>query len=113
MEKAKEGSLYRVVELGGRSFELRYGYYADYERESAYGEPIPIYPDLESVPVYTREGERIVTQMQALCEHGDSSFPDGFCSDCSHFQPKEELFGICGCKANRASPQSVSTEDTV
>ena len=32
MEKAKEGSLYRVVELGGRSFELRYGYYADVPR---------------------------------------------------------------------------------
>lgn len=117
MKKANEGDLYKVVELGGRTFELRYGYYADYERDSKYGEPIPIYPNLHSEPQHTDAGYRIVTQMQALCDLGKSRFEDGCCADCSYFQPIVELFGICGCEAhrrrNRPDAQSAPTEDTL
>lgn len=94
LRKAKDGELYKVISLGGKEFEIRYGYYEDYERES--GEPIPIYPDFIKNPCKTDDGRPFVTQMQAICEYGTSSFEDGFCVDCKHFVEGEELIGICG-----------------
>ena len=94
MNKAKDGELYKTISLGGKKFEIRYGYYEDYERES--GEPIPIYPDFLKNPCQTDDGRPFVTQMQSLCEHGTSSFKDGFCVDCKHFIEGEDLIGICG-----------------
>ena len=32
MEKIKEGDLYKIIELFGRSFEIKYGYYEEYEK---------------------------------------------------------------------------------
>ena len=117
MKKANEGDLYKVVELGGRVFELRYGYYADYERDSAFGDPIPIYPNLQNEHVHTDEGFRIVTQMQTVCQVGRSRFKDGLCVDCLYFHPGEDLFGICSCETNRQKRKHpthiASTEDSV
>ena len=62
-----EGELYKEVTVGGRPFRLVYGYYEDFERESPFNEPIPIYPDLLNNPVYTAQGIPIVTAMQYIC----------------------------------------------
>ena len=98
MRKPSDGDLYKKIFVFGREFEIRYGYYEDFERESAFGEPTPIYPCFSIDPEYTDEGYPFVTQMQSLCEHGDSRFPDGCCVDCSHFCHGEDLIGVCKCK---------------
>lgn len=100
----KNGDLYKVVTIHGVSFELRYGYYEEFER--GVGEPIPIYPDFKRSPQYTDDGYPFVTQMQELCEYGESNFEDGCCVDCSHFSGSEELFGICTYYKNRKDPSS-------
>ncbi|MBO5286801.1 MAG: hypothetical protein J6B34_01610 [Clostridia bacterium] len=99
--KIKEGDLYKVVELFGRSFELRYGYYEEYERDRT--EPIPIYPDLKKHPVYTKDGIPFVTQMQELCEYGKSKFKEGCCVDCEFYKDGAELIGLCTNKNNKKS----------
>lgn len=96
-DQIKEGDLYRRVTVFGRSFDLYYGYYEDYERESAYSEPIPIYPDFTKNPVYTDSGQPIVTEMQPSCLHYDGSPTEAICFRCRHFQGSEELFGLCRC----------------
>ena len=45
MREIRDGDLYKTVTVHGKTFELRYGYYEEYERESLFSEPIPIYPD--------------------------------------------------------------------
>lgn len=99
MNKVKDGDLYKIINIFGRTFELRYGYYEEYERDK--GEPIPIYPDFKTNPVYTNEGFPFVTQMQEICEHGESAFSEGCCVDCRHFKFGEELIGICTNKRNK------------
>ena len=99
MNRKKDGDLYKIVTLHGVSFELRYGYYEEFERKG--GEPIPIYPDFRRAPRYTSDGHPFVTQMQELCEHGESRFADGCCADCRHYRDGEELIGICTCPENR------------
>ena len=99
MSNVKEGELYKTVEIYGHRIELLYGYYEDYERNR--GEPIPIYPDLKSSPIYTSEGFPIVTQMQDLCVHSQCRFQDGCCGECDHFRQCVELFGVCANPKNQ------------
>lgn len=93
MHKAKEGDLYKIIKLYGRTFELRYGYYEEYEKGRV--EPVPIYPNFQELPEYTEDGFPFVTQMQSLCPHGESRFKDGCCVDCRHYSHGEDLLGIC------------------
>ena len=99
MNKIKDGDLYKIIDVFGRSFEIRYGYYEDYERSR--GDPEPIYPDLKKQPEYTYDGYLIVTQMQEICEHGESRFCDGCCVDCSFYRHANDLLGICTCEHNK------------
>ena len=99
MNEKKDGDIYKVVTVHGESFELRYGYYEEFER--GVSEPIPIYPDFKHSPRYTKEGYPFVTQMQELCEYGESSFVDGCCADCRAFSNGDELIGICTHPKNR------------
>ena len=99
MNKIRDGDLYKIVELYGRRFELRYGYYEEFERES--GEPVPILPNFKDAPVYTEDGFPFVTQMQELCEHGESQFKEGCCADCRYYRDGEDLIGVCDCPENR------------
>lgn len=91
----QEGDLYRQVNISGRIFRIFYGYYEDFER--AWHDPMPVYLDFLRDPVYTKEGQPIVTGMQDICcsyngsENGDS------CITCDHFSPQEDLFGLCTC----------------
>lgn len=106
MERIKEGDLYKTVIFQGKIFTLFYGYYEPYERNHT--EPIPIYPDFIKKPLYNDEGYPIVTQMQMLCEYGNSKFSDGFCADCRYFQKGTDLFGLCLCQNNKKSIESDS-----
>lgn len=99
MNKIRDGDLYKVVKLHGKTFEIRYGYYEDFEKAS--GEPIPIFPDFQREPEYTKEGYPFVTQMQELCLYGKSKFKEGFCADCEYFSQGDELIGICTNKKTR------------
>ena len=40
MHKIRDGDIYKIIELHGSTFELRYGYYEEYERGRE--EPVPI-----------------------------------------------------------------------
>ena len=95
MKQVQDGDLYKAVSVFDKDFEIRYGYYEEFERESSFGEPVPIYPDFEAAPVYTDEGLPFVTQMQVLCSLGDSAFSDGCCVDCSYFLHGDDLIGVC------------------
>ena len=92
---AEEGALYKSVTVYGRTFDLYYGYYEEYERNSVYNEPVPIYPDLAAFPVYSDDGYRLVTEMQAACDRYTGNAEESICYGCAHFERGEELFGRC------------------
>lgn len=97
--KPKEGDLYKVVNVFGKTFELYYGYYEESDRYSKFSEPIEIYPDFLKFPLYTDDGEPFVTAMQSTCEHYVKlKDANDKCYDCLHFKQGEELFGVCVCK---------------
>ena len=98
----KEGDLYKVITVFGHTFELRYGYYDDRDRQSSICEPAVIYPDFLESPLYTEEGEPLVTMMQDACEMYEGrclQTPDTTCSECKHFSRGEEWFGLCKCSS--------------
>ena len=96
----KEGELYKIITTFGKTFELRYGYYEECDRQSPLCRPIVIYPDFQREPVYTDEGTPFVTMMQDACEcySGEAKrTADTTCAECECFQRGEEWFGICTC----------------
>ena len=120
MKNIREGDVYKVIELHGKSFELRYGFYEDFERESEYSEPIPIYPNFLKDPIYTDSGYPFATQMQDACEWLNSKVKfDACCADCRYFCDGEDLIGTCKCESRRkTSPtdqnvNKILSEDTV
>ncbi len=94
----QEGDLYKVVECQGKTFEIRYGYYEEIDRQY---EPVAIYPDFLQEPMYTGDGIPFATQMQDVCPHYSGSEPDDCCGGCDHFQKDTDLFGLCTCKLRR------------
>ena len=123
MKKPIEGELFKRLTLHGKTFELRYGYYEEFERESEFGEPIPIYPDFIKSPMYTDEGYPFVTQMQEACEWSENrKMPDACCADCTYFRHEDELIGLCDCEKRRRAvspsiienqPHLLRSEDTL
>ena len=100
----KEGDIYKVVETFGKTFELRYGFYDERDRQSPLCEPAIIYPDFIREPLFAENGEPFVTVMQDACEHYDGNIeqtPDSTCAECKHFKQGKEWFGICTCPKNR------------
>lgn len=100
----KEGDLYGVVTTFGKSFELRYGYYEECDRQNPLCEPIPIYPDFLRTPLYTEDGKPFVTMMQDACKSfkGETKQTlDSTCAECGYFKKGEELFGVCTCSKNK------------
>ena len=111
-EIKKEGELYKKLEIFGRFFELRYGYYEQKDRENPMVNPIPIYPDFLSLPEYTEDGRPFVTKMQdaCLCYRGEvTRFAE--CGDCEHYSHGEELIGVCENRLNRREMTSVRLGD--
>ena len=102
MKEIRDGDLYKSVTVHGKTFELRYGFYEEYEKSSRYPEPIPIYPDFLREPIYTDEGYPFVTGMQEPCALAECDIKeDAFCAFCKHYAHEDELIGICLCEANR------------
>lgn len=100
----KEGDIYKTIRIDEYVFELKYGYYEDFERDM--GEPVVIYPDL-SDPLYAKEGFMIVTAVQESCEFYEVSFDktkDGYCVDCIHYSAPDDDIGICKCNKKRKTP---------
>ena len=100
----KDGELYRVVTTFGKTFELRYGYYDEKDRQSPLCVPVVIYPDFVKEPLCTDSGKPFVTMIQDACESysGDTRrTPDTTCAECKHFERGEEWFGICNCPRNK------------
>lgn len=102
----KENDVYKVIEIHGKRFEIRYGYYEDIDREY---EPVPIYPDFIKEPIYSDDGAPFAVAWQDVCEHykakREERTVDDTCSDCIHYEKCEELLGICTCSARRSNPQ--------
>ncbi len=96
----KEGDLFKIIELHGRAFEIRYGYYEEIDRQF---EPMEIYPDFIKNPVYTNDDFPFVTLMQSPCDHyikkGKDSERD--CSTCKYMERGDELIAVCRCPKNR------------
>jgi hypothetical protein len=95
MSGAKEGELYSVVNVFGKTFKIYYGYYEEYERKSKYNDPVPIYPDLKKNPEYDADGYGLVTEMQVSCEKYCGPLGTDNCGSCAHFEKGEKLFGLC------------------
>lgn len=109
----KEGDLYKEVTVGGNTFKIFYGYYEEFERESPFNDPMPIYPDFIKEPHYTAEGIPLVTAMQNICKfYNGKNDEDSCCADCVFFQKSEELFGLCNCpRKKRESKERTVSEN--
>lgn len=103
----QEGTLYKIVNVRGHTFELYYGYYDEKERNNPMIEPMPIYPDFLREPQYASDGCAFVTQMQDICHHyigEDGRLEDRCCAECEYYSHGDELLGICTCPHRRKSP---------
>lgn len=94
----KEGDLYKIIELQGRVFEIRYGFYEECDRHSQYAEPMEIYPDFIKEPVFTDEGIPLVTAFQSPCKYFRGELNENStCEECASYRQGEELIGLCTC----------------
>ena len=100
----REGELYKVVVTFGKTFELRYGFYEERDRQSPLCAPAVIYPDFIRAPLFTENGEPFATMMQDACVHYKGSTKrtqDSTCAECKYFMQGEEWFGVCTCEKRR------------
>lgn len=100
----KEGDLYKVIKIGDHRFELRFGYYEEFERIR--GEPVVIYPNLADRQLFDNDGKRIVTAVQEPCSYYKAqgrNTGDGCCCDCFHYRFGDDI-GVCDCAANDIKP---------
>ena len=95
-----EGDLYKVINLHGATFEIRYGYYEEIDRQN---DPIEIYPDFLKSPAYTNDGFPFVTHMQEPCKYykKKGTDKDRDCSTCVYMEYGDELIAVCRCKKNQ------------
>lgn len=101
-EVPREGDLYKIIELQGRIFEIRYGFYEESDRYSQYAEPMEIYPDFIKEPQYTDEGIPFVTAFQSPCDYFRGTLNENStCEECGSYRHGEELIGLCHCPLKR------------
>lgn len=103
----KEGDLFKIITCHGKTFEIRYGFYEERDRQGRFAEPMAIYPDFMKQPRYTDSGAPFVTAIQNPCEYFDGyQDENSTCEECRYYQHCEELLGICICPENKkASPE--------
>ena len=98
----KEGDLFKVIELGGKTFEIRYGFYEECDRHTQYAEAVAIYPNFEREPQYADDGTPFVTEMQSPCACFIGKMNENsVCRDCSYYRRGDELLGTCACPKNK------------
>ena len=101
----REGDVFRNIVVDGKSFEIRYGYYENYERDA--GDPIPIYPDFYDSPTFGRSGLRIVSAIQQACEaftpKCNGCEKEGDCGFCKYYAENQagDMIGICQNEINK------------
>lgn len=101
----REGDLFKIIRIFGKTFEIRYGFYEECDRYTRFAEPIPIYPDFIKLPQYTDDGTPFVTAMQNPCESFEGKKDaNSVCGDCALYRSCDELLGICTCLANHRGP---------
>ncbi len=93
MNKIRDGDLYKIMDIHGVSFEIRYGYYEEFERD--HHDPVPIYPDLATEPRYTPYGRPLVTAMQNACDSFEGADPELGCYGCKYYKEENDLIGTC------------------
>lgn len=97
----KEGDLFKVIQIHGKTFEIRYGFYEECDRHNGFAEPMEIYPDFIKHPQYTDEGVPFITAIQTPCDHFSGERDDNStCEECGFYRHCEELLGICACPMN-------------
>lgn len=97
----KEGDLYKIIELYGKTFEIRYGFYEECDRHNQFAEPIEIYPDFIKQPQHTDEGIPFITAIQSPCNHfSETKTANSTCEECAYYRHGDELLGICACPHN-------------
>ncbi len=99
--RPEDGDLYKLINIGPYTFELRYGYYTESDR--AFGEPAVIFPDLSQTRLYLEDGARIVTAVQDPClfyNASDSKANEKSCIDCIYYSPPGDDIGVCQCVQN-------------
>ena len=101
MNKIKEGTLYKLITLHGKTFEIYYGYYDENDKLSKFNDPIPIFPDFINNKEYTDKGFMFVTFMQDKCSYYIGDKNEDSCYKCSYYKKGEDLIGICKCEKNR------------
>ena len=107
----KEGELHKVMTVGGRSFELRYGFYTEGDRLNS--EPVILFPNLEQMPVYSEDGWRIVSSVQTPCGAYSPRMPnqkEDWCADCIFYPDVHEEIAVCG---NEWQRRDTLTEEEV
>ena len=102
----KEGDLYKVITVYGKSFEIRYGYYGEEDRQNPGLEPYHIYPDFELNPEYTDDGIPFTVAWQGPCAHyklaeGFRKHEDNGCFECKYYEKCEDLLGVCRCNSRK------------
>ena len=102
----KEGDLYKIIHLHGRTFEIRYGFYEERDRHNAFAEPIEIYPDFLQNPQHTAAGLPFTTAIQSPCSHfTGKQDANSTCEECRYYHHGEELLGLCTCPYNIKSKE--------
>ena len=97
----REGDLYKIIQLHGKTFEIRYGFYEECDRHNPFVEPIEIYPDFIKEPLHTEEGIPFITAIQNPCRYfSEPRTPNSTCEECAYYQHGDELLGICTCPNN-------------
>ena len=82
-DEPREGDLYRRVELFGKVFDLRYGYYEEKDRR---GPPDIIYPNFIKEPVYTQDGIPFTIRKAPYIERDTTMNRLTFEMDCVDFE---------------------------
>lgn len=98
----REGELYKTISVGGHTFEVRYGYYCESERESV--DPLPLFPDFAASPVFTESGQPLVSVVQPPCEHycpKNEMHREDWCGDCRHYSDNTAEIALCNCQHNQ------------
>ncbi len=102
MKKIETGSLYKIITVENREFEIYYGYNSPFEREY-WKEPTPIYPNFLKKPIYNDLGKPFARADQDICEHylpKEEVSGEDWCNDCNYFETKEDIIGLCNCPEN-------------
>ncbi len=107
----QEGDLHMSINSHGHTFELVYGYYEETDRE--HGEPVVIYPDLKNSPIFTKDGQPLVTAVQVPCEYYEVEHghpPEECCSDCIYYKDRKKEIDVCLCEKKRKLIKETKTQ---